>query len=923
MKKACLTSFCLLAMLRVSFAQQNNNTPLFTVNFQQANIKQVIAEIESKSNYHFYYDAAQFDSLKVTVQVTDKPLRAILDIAFNKTDFHYAITAQGQVFLSKGKQIKVELAPGFEEAATTNEQAQQPAVTDYTAEEDKKVTEATTENKLYEIGIRTNSIKAGSAIISGYVRNIKSGEAIVGASIYVASTKSGVATDQFGYFTLTLPRGRHVLTIRGLGMRDTRRQIILYSDGKLNIEMQEQVNRLKEVKISADKVANVKSVELGVTRLDIKDIKEIPTAFGETDVLKVVLTLPGVTSVGEATTGFNVRGGSADENLILLNGSTIYNPAHFFGFFAAFNPDIVKNIELYKNSIPEKYGGRLSSVLEVTDREGNKKVFTGSAGIGLLTSRFNIEGPIVSDQTSFIFGARTSYSNWLLSLLPQDYKNSSASFYDMNLDISHQINDKNNLYLSSYISNDNFKLNSDTLYQYSNKNANIKWKHNFNTKLFSLVTAGFDRYSYEISSTQNPVNGYSLGYNINQSNFRGDFTWYVNSKHTIDFGVTSIYYYTQPGTYLPDGSQSLVVPQIIAPEQALESAIYLGDKYEINSDLEVSAGVRLNVYNYIGAQTVDYYAPNLPRIADNVVDSVHYTAGHIINSYFNPDIRLSARYLLNENLSVKAGYNTLHQYIHLLTNSTAISPTDVYKLSDPNIKPEFGDQISLGLFQNAANNTLEMSVEGYYKRLRDVLDYRSGAVLILNQHVEQDVINDEGKAYGLEFLLKKTAGKLNGWISYTYSRTLLRQDDPNAGELINGGAWYPASYDKPNAFNFTGNYKFTHRYSISLDMAYSTGRPITLPIAKYEYAGSERVFYSDRNAYRIPDYFRTDFGINIEGNHRVHQFFHNSWTIGVYNLTGRANAYSTFFTEQGGVISGYKLSIFATPIPYINYNIRF
>jgi len=922
MKKAYLLSICLFVLFRVSYAQQAN-TKVISVNFQQATITQVVTDIESKTSYHFYYDPAQFDSLKVTLQVTDKPVATILDLVFDKTNYHYAITARQQVFLTRGRQIKVELAPGFAESTAPANVPKQAAVADYTDEADKKVPDATTENKLYEIGVRTNTIKPGNSIISGYVRNIKSGEAIAGASIYVASTKSGVATDQFGYFTLSLPRGRHVLSVKGLGMRDTRRQIILYSDGKLNIEMQEQVNSLKEVKISADKVANVKSVELGVTRLDIKNIKQIPTAFGETDVLKVVLTLPGVTSVGEATTGFNVRGGSADENLILLNGSTIYNPAHFFGFFAAFNPDIVKDIELYKSSIPEKYGGRLSSVLEVTDREGNKKIFTGSAGIGLLTSRFNIEGPIVKDKTSFIFGARTSYSNWLLSLLPQAYKNSAASFYDMNLDISHQINEKNNLYVSSYISNDNFKLNSDTTYQYRNENINMKWKHNFSTKLFSLITAGYDRYQYSISSTANPVNGYDLGYNINQSNFRADFTYYLSSKHTIDFGVTSIYYYTQPGTYEPDGKGSLVLPQVIAPEQAAESALYVGDKYEVSSNLEVSAGLRYNIYNYIGAQTVDTYAPNLPKIADNVLDSTHYQGGKIINSYAAPDLRLSARYLLNEDLSVKAGYNTLHQYIHLLSNSTAISPTDVYKLSDPNIKPEYGDQVSLGLFKNAANNTLEMSVEGYYKRLRNVLDYRSGAVLILNQHVEQDVINDEGKAYGVEFLLKKTAGKLNGWLSYTYSRTLLKQDDPNAGELINGGAWYPADYDKPNAFNFTGNYKFTHRYSMSLDIAYSTGRPITLPIAKYEYAGSERVFYSDRNAYRIPDYFRSDFSINIEGNHRVHQFFHNSWSVGVYNLTGRQNAYSTFFTEQGGVISGYKLSIFASPIPFINYNIRF
>jgi hypothetical protein len=923
MRKIYLLSFCFLFFLQITSAQQGN-VKLISANFQQATIAQFVADLESKSNYHFYYDPIQFDSLKVTLQVNDKPVETVLDMAFKNTDFHYAITLQRQVFLTKGRQIRTDLAPGFIQTPAGSAPVSQVAtVADYTDERDKKAPEATTENKLYGIGIKTNNIQAGNATVSGYIRDIKSGEAVTGASIYVVNTKTGIATDQFGYFTITLPRGRHTLNVRGLGMRDTRRQIVLYSNGRLNIEMQEQVNSLKEVKISADKVANVRSVELGVTRLDIKNIKEIPTAFGEADVLKVVLTLPGVTSVGEATTGFNVRGGAADENLILLDGATIYNPAHFFGFFAAFNPDIVKDIELYKSSIPEKYGGRLSSVLEITNREGNKKIFTGSAGIGLLTSRLNIEGPIVKDKTSFIFGGRTTYSDWLLSALPEAYKHSSASFYDFNFDVSHQINDKNNLYLSSYISNDKFRLNSDTTYSYSNKSILLKWKHNFNTKLFSVITGGIDGYHYDITSSANPINGYDLNFNIKQTNFKTDFTYYVTNKHTIDFGLSSILYNINPGNFEPVGAKSLVLPQVIAPEQALESALYLGDKYDVTDNLSISAGIRYNIYNYLGAQTVDNYAPNLPKEPVNVLDSTTYKKGQIIKTYAAPDIRISARYLLGDNLSVKAGYNTLHQYIHLLSNSTSISPTDVYKLSDPNIKPEYGDQVSLGLFQNAKNNTIEMSVEVYYKRIRDYLDYKSGAVLLLNQHIEQDVINTQGKAYGAEFLLKKTAGKLNGWLSYTYSRTFLKQDDPNAGELINGGSYYPANYDKPNAFNFTGNYRFSHRYSVSLDVAYSTGRPITLPIAKYEYAGSERVFYSDRNEYRIPDYFRSDFSLNIEGNHKIHQKTHNSWTIGVYNLTGRQNAYSTFFTEQSGVISGYKLSIFASPIPFINYNIRF
>ena len=918
--KKCYLVFFLLILIKVAFAQQPPKT--FSVNFHGANIEQFVAELELKSGYHFYYNPVQFDSLKVTLEVVNVPLQTILDRSFRNTNFHYAIVEQ-QVFLTNGREIQTTLAAGFFKGKAGDVPHETIPITDYTNDQDKKIPEATTENKLYEIGIKTNEIKSGTATLAGYVKDIKSGEAVIGASIRVVDSKIGIATDQFGYYSITLPRGRQTLSIRGLGMRDTRRQIMLYSNGKLNIEMQEQITSLKEVRISAEKVANVRSGELGVNRLDIKAIKQVPAVFGEADVLRVILTLPGVQSVGEATTGFNVRGGAADQNLILLNDATIYNPAHFFGFFSAFNPDIVKDVQLYKSSIPEKYGGRLSSVLDVTDREGNKKKFTGSAGIGLLTSRLNIEGPIIKDKTSFIFGGRTTYSDWLLKLLPEDYKHSQASFYDLNLDISHQINDRNNIYITSYLSNDQFKLNSDTAYAYSNSNVNIKWKHNFSNKFYSVFTAGNDHYQYNTSSSDNPVNAYKLGFDINQTNFKADFTYYVNPKNTIDFGLGSILYKLNPGDFEPNGSKSLVVPNVVPAERALESALYLGDKYDITPDLLVSVGLRYSLYNYLGPQTVNYYAPNLPRESVNLIDSTTYKKNQVINTYHGPEIRASVRYNLGDNSSIKAGYNTLRQYIHLLSNTTAISPTDVWKLSDPNIKPQYGDQVSLGLYHNAKANTIELSAEVYYKRLKDYLDYKSGATLVLNHHVETDVINTQGKAYGAEFLLRKTAGKLNGWMSYTYSRTFLKQDDPNAGDLINKGNYYPANFDKPHSFNFTGNYRLSHRFSFSLNATYSTGRPITLPIAKYNYAGAERVYYSDRNQYRIPDYFRTDFSMNIEGNHKVHQRTHNSWTIGVYNLTGRQNAYSTYFTSQGGAINGYQLSIFAKPIPFVNYNIRF
>jgi hypothetical protein len=918
---------CLL-LCRFTFAQ-TTAPALISVDYQKAGIDAVVTDLESKTGYHFYYDRAVFDSLRVTLQAERQPLGTILDIAFKNTDYHFAISSSHDVFLTRGRALQLSLADGFfgqgKPATIHGQNVASTSVAQAFNDNDKtkSIPEATTENKVYEIGLRAGDAKTVTATMAGYVKNIKTGEPIIGASMYVIDTKSGTATDQYGFYSLTLPKGQHTINIRAIGSKDTRRQIILNSDGKLNIELQEQVQTLKEVKISADKIANVKGVQMGAVRLDIKSIKEIPSVFGETDILRAITLLPGVQTVGEATTGFNVRGGAADQNLIMLNGSTIYNPAHFFGFFSAFNPDLVKDVELYKSTIPEKFGGRLSSVLDVTDREGNKKKFTGSAGIGLLTSRLNVEGPIVNDKTSFSFGGRMTYSDWLLKLLPDDYKHSAASFYDFNLDIAHQINEKNNIYVSAYISQDKFKLNSDTNYAYSNKNIILKWKHNFNNKLYSVVSGGFDRYNYNVDSQGQPINAYKLDFDINQTNFKADFNYYPSTNHTVTFGLSSIYYRIHPGSYQPESGQSLAAPNIVPGQQALESALYAGDKYDISDNLSISAGLRYSLYNFLGPRTVNYYAPNLPRDANNFADSVHYGNNKIINTYSGPEIRVSARYTLTDNLSVKAGYNTLRQYIHLLSNTTSISPTDVYQLSDPNIRPQFGDQVSLGLYRNFKSNTIETSVEVYYRHIKDYLDYKNGATLLLNHHIETDVINTRGKAYGIEFLLRKTAGKLTGLMSYTYSRTLLQQDDANATNPVNNGNWYPANYDKPHDFNLTGAYHFTHRYSFSFNAIYSTGRPITLPIAKYFYAGAERVFYADRNSNRIPDYFRSDLSITLEGNHKVHQLFHNSWTFGVYNISGRQNAYSTYFTEEGGVVRGYKLSIFATAIPFLNYNIKF
>lgn len=918
MRKLCLTLFILISSAFVALAQQNK---LIDVDYNQANISQVATDLSAKTGYKFYYDPARLDSLKVTLSLHQQPLKAVLDKIFDNVKYFYLITDDQEVLLTKNVRITPEVM-GFDNQRPNNNAivAQANSVAANPGSEKTAVIATTSENKLYTIGPANNPAR-GNVTLAGYVLDASSGEAVVGAVVAEPEAHVRTATDQFGFYSITLPAGHHTLTIKSITMKDTRRQIALYADGKLNIDMQQQVNSLKEVKVSADKVANVRSVEMGVAHLDAKSIKQVPTVFGEADVLRVVLTLPGVQTVGESSTGLNVRGGGVDQNLILLNGATIYNPSHFFGFFSAFDPEIVQDIELYKSSIPEKFGGRLSSVLDITEREGNNKKITGSAGIGLLTSRLNVEGPLGSDKTTFVFGGRTSYADWLLKALPSSYKNSSAHFYDLNLNLTHHFDDKNTLFLTGYFSNDGFRLNSDTNYRYGNRNGIIKWKHNFNNKLFMVLAGGFDYYQYSIESTLNPVNAYQFKFDIGQYHLQDDFTYYLGPKHTLSFGVSSLHYKIDPGTNTPEGTKSLVTPVTVPSEQALESAAYLGDKYDITDALSFSLGVRFSIYNYLGPQLVRTYAPGEQRILGNVTDSTTKTG--IIKTYMGPEIRAALRYTVNDEFSIKGSFNTLRQYINLLSNTTAISPTDIWKLSDPNIKPQTGKQVSLGFYKNFNSNTIETSLELYYKRMDDYLDYRSGAEFALNKHIETDVVETRGKAYGVEFLIKKTTGQLNGWLSYTYSRTFLQQNDPGAGPPINEGAWYPANYDKPHALNLIGNYRFTHRYSFSLNTVYSTGRPITYPIGEYYYGGGERVLYSDRNLYRIPDYFRMDFSFNLDGNHKVHQRFHNSWTFGVYNVTGRNNAYSTYFTEQGGGIQGYQLSIFSHPIPFINYNIKF
>jgi hypothetical protein len=535
-----------------------------------------------------------------------------------------------------------------------------------------------------------------------------------------------------------------------------------------------------------------------------------------------------------------------------------------------------------------------------------------------------LEGPIAKDKTSFTLGARSTYSDWLLRQIDNpDFNNSTAGFYDLNAHVSHNFDDKNTLFVTAYASNDQFRLNGDTLYAYQNQAASIKWKRVFNNQLFGVFSAISSRYRFETASDANPVNAYELDYSIRQNQLKADFSYFPSSNLTVNFGATSILYGIRPGNFRPLGSESLSVPETLAREQALESAVYVSARWELSPNLTLHGGLRYSHYLYLGPRDIINYAPGVPRSENTMTDTTRFGQGEIIKPYHGPELRLALRYGLGSASALKLSYNRMRQYISMLTNTQAIAPTDTWKLSDPYLRPQVGDQYAIGYYQNLRNNTIELSAEAYYKDLRDVLDFKSGAVLLLNPQVETDIIQARGRAYGVELLLKKTTGKLNGWVGYTYSRSLLRTESPFRAETINNGTWYPSNFDKPHDFTMISNYKFNRRISFSMNFTYSTGRPITLPLGRYVIDGANRLFYSDRNQFRIPDYYRADVSINLEGNHKIRKLAHSSWTLAVYNLTGRRNAFSVFFNAEGDTIRGYQLSIFGQPIPTLTYNFRF
>ncbi len=756
------------------------------------------------------------------------------------------------------------------------------------------------------------SLAQNKYTISGYVKDQKNGEELIGVSIQVKELAgTGAVTNAYGFYSVTLPEGQYTLVAQYMGYDSKTTTIRLNQPVKQDFSLSESSTQLQEVVVKSEKANdNITRNQMGMEKLSIKDIEQIPVLMGERDVLKTIQLIPGIKSAGEGSSGFYVRGGGADQNLILLDEATVYNASHLLGFFSVFNSDAIKDVTIYKGNSPAAYGGRLSSVLDIKMNEGNSKRFGASGGIGLISSRLNLEGPIIKDKGSFMISGRRTYADMFLKLSNQDIRrNSSLYFYDTNLKANYRINDKNRIFLSGYFGKDVLGFNKMFNFNWGNATGTLRWNHLVNDRLFSNTSLIISNYDYNIGLTLRQTN-IDIISRIQDYNIKQDFEYYAGTGSTLKFGFNTVYHAVTPGVVTITGVNS--INRRLSNRNAWENAAYASHELALTDRLNFTYGLRLNVFSALGPGNFYTYSA-----MGEAIDTTSFRAGQIVKTYVNPEPRLSASYILDENSSIKAAYARNTQNLHLISNSTTGSPTDLWIPSSNNVKPQIADQVSLGYYRNFMDNVFEFSTEAYYKHMQNQIDYRDGAQLNFNEAVESQLLFGQGRAYGVEFFLKKKAGRFNGWVGYTLSRTERQIDG------INDRNWYPARQDRTHDISVVGMYELSPKWSLSGTWVYYTGNAVTFPSGKYEAMGHVVNYYTERNGYRMPDYHRMDLGATWM--RKKTERFESSWTFSVYNLYGRENAFMITFEQNQDDPSrsdAVQTSLFRM-VPSVTYNFKF
>ncbi|MGF1636024.1 MAG: carboxypeptidase-like regulatory domain-containing protein [Cyclobacteriaceae bacterium] len=768
--------------------------------------------------------------------------------------------------------------------------------------------------------------------INGYIKDASNGEDLIGASVLVRETGTGTITNMYGFYSISLPAGSYTLEFRYVGYDNLQRELELSQNTRIDVELKPEQQQLDEIVVTA-MGDNVTSTEMSTVKLDIKTIKSIPAFLGEVDVIKSIQLLPGVSTVGEGASGFNVRGGGVGQNLVLLDEAPVYNASHLFGFFSVFNPDAVKEVKLYKGGIPARYGGRISSILDIRMKEGNNKKFEVNGGIGTVFSRLSVEGPIVKDKGSFVIAARRSYADVLVKLATDVLSDGAAlNFYDLTGKANYNLNDKNRLFVSGYLGRDVFRFDADQGFNWGNKTATLRWNKLYNDRLFSNLTVFFSDYDYSLGFGDFDVDAFEWNSRISTSNFKPEFNYYINSDNELSFGGEFIHYRFVPAR--ARGISNGEVTNIsLENKTSLEYAIYASNEQKIGDKLQLSYGIRYSAFNYIGPGSVyEFGEAERPGKRRPVVGISEASSGESIATYGNFEPRASFTFLINSKSSIKGSYNRTAQYIHLVSNTVASNPLDVWTPSTNNIKPQTGQQVALGYFRDfGARKTYESSAEVYYRATKDQIDYIDGADILINEFLAGDLLSGIGRAYGLETFIKKREGKLTGWISYTLAKTELQV------EGINQGEWYPTRFDQRHNLKVAGFYEWTDKFSVSANFTWLSGTPTTFPDSRY--INQDYVIpyiYGDvRNGIRIPDFHRLDLSAILKGKTTNRKGeprrFTSEYVFSIYNVYGRRNPFSIYFSQSderrpAGIpaeTSATRLAIIGTLFPSISYNFKF
>lgn len=858
-------------------------------------------EVGVKHNARFYYLPEWIAQIEFTQGFPGQTLAEALDQLFTGTDLSYTtIYPHAVVILKDARQGQLR------NSALENAVRQQRKI------------------EQYQFGERGKSEKA-QVIISGLVTDLKTSEPLPGTNIQVNDTQIGTTTDNTGRYTLSLAPGVYVLSFSFVDYENRVIDLTAYTDGEINLEMDKMAILLDEVIVQDQTSKELTTSRIGQIQMTIGAIKRLPALMGEVDLIKQMQSLPGVTTVGEAASGFNVRGGSVDQNLILYDGLPIFNSSHVFGFLSAFNSEAIRDVSFYLGGIPAEYGGRVSSVLDIKSKDGGYEKWNGSAGIGMITSNLMINGPLRKDKTSMAASIRSTYSNWLVHSIRTDYadlRDSKVFFYDGNLKLTHLFNTKTKLSFTGYTSRDAFRLMGDTTYTWNTIQGSARLDHQFSQKFHAEFVAGRNTYGYSVINDDFKTAS-TLSYQISTSVLKAGFI-YQQGKHKFNFGWQLLHYRFDPGILKPNSQESNTKDFAMDKQYSVEQALYGSDEWSIRDRIYLEAGMRLPMFISFGPAEINRYQDSQPRELTNVTSSVTYSRGEVIKAYFGIEPRLSFRWTASPTSSVKLGYHRMYQFLHLVTNATAVTPIDIWQPSGYYFKPQRANQVSLGYFKDFKSKKYSTSAEVFYKSIQNIVDFKDGAKLILNRYLETDLLQGKGYSYGVETFVSKNIGRLTGSFNYTYSRTFRIIKGSTPSESINGGNRYPANFDQPHIANLSWKYNLSRRYFFTGNFTYHTGRPVTIPLSAFLFENTTVSYYSARNQYRIPDYHRLDLALVIEGNHKRKKIGSGTWVFSVYNVYGRKNPYAIFFKSDGqGITKPYQLSIIGTAFPSISYNVKF